>query len=237
MPARVVRACWNAGTLLGPGWERYSRMCGRFAMSGWVEGGRTGPGCQTSDAAAGLQGSGATPAVSGARRIYIYGAWCPYVCVDASVQWRVPLATHPRGHTRETRTAVSSGERRRGVTQHACPSTEQRYLYRETHGETHISLIYYIIIILSQRYLYTSVWSLVSLSRTSLLVLPLFFLSFPGFHLSERTGRSQARGLPVDVLAYQAPGVPCGRRCREQLAHRAVLRAHEAHRHLAIRSL
>lgn len=165
--------------------------------------------------------------------------WCvvPLCLRRRSVQWRVPLATHPRGHTRETRTAVSSGERRRGVTQHACPSTEQRYLYRETHGETHISLIYYIIIILSQRYLYTSVWSLVSLSHTSLLVLPPFFLSFPGFHLSERTGRSQARGLPVDVLAYQAPGVPCGRRCREQLAHRAVLRAHEAHRHLAIRSL
>ena len=234
MPARVVRACWNAGTLLGPGWERYSRMCGRFAMSGWVEGGRTGPGCQTRWTA---RVWCHVSAVSGARRIYIYGAWCPYVCVDAlfSGESRLP---HTRvGHTRETRTAVSSGERRRGVTQHACPSTEQRYLYRETHGETHISLIYYIIIILSQRYLYTSVWSLVSLSRTSLLVLPLFFLSFPGFHLSERTGRSQARGLPVDVLAYQAPGVPCGRRCREQLAHRAVLRAHEAHRHLAIRSL
>ena len=94
--------------------------------------------------------------------------WCvvPLCLRRRSVQWRVPLATHPRGHTRETRTAVSSGERRRGVTQHACPSTEQRYLYRETHGETHISLIYYIIIILSQRYLYTSRYGLSSLPKS-----------------------------------------------------------------------
>ena len=57
------------------------------------------------------------------------------------------------------------------------------------------------------------------------------------FYTSRERADSQARGLPVDVLAYQAPRVSCHRRCREQLAHRAVLRAHEAHRHLAIRSL
>lgn len=124
--------------------------------------------------------------------------WCvvPLCLRRRSVQWRVPLATHPRGHTRETRTAVSSGERRRGVTQHACPSTEQRYLYRETHGETHISLIYYIIIILSQRYLYTSVWSLVSLSRTSLLVLPLFFLAFPAFTYQKERAAHKPGAFP-----------------------------------------
>ena len=56
-------------------------------------------------------------------------------------------------------------------------------------------------------------------------------------HFARERADSQARGLPVDVLAYQAPRVSCHRRCREQLAHRAVLRAHEAHWHLAIRSL
>ena len=82
LPARVVRACWNAGTLLGPGWERYSRMCGRFAMSGWVEGGRTGPGCQTR---CGLQGSGGVPRVC--------GLWCS---TDLYLWCVVPLCLRRR---------------------------------------------------------------------------------------------------------------------------------------------
>ena len=160
MPARVVRACWNAGTLLGPGWERYSRMCGRFAISGWVEGARWKDRAGLSDA---LDCKGLVPRVCGLWCSTDFYLWCVVplclrrrFCSVESPACHTPAWTHRRlarrapprpapphmrlrkdyadtytlykhsSSTSRERTAVSSGERRRGVTQHACPSTEQR---------------------------------------------------------------------------------------------------------------